>query len=295
MKQKPAFFHYRREYQGRFGFSEDIIDVKTVDWNRVWQVQRARKGSAKRNVRFWDNRASSFAKAATETEYANSFLSIMNPRSYWTVLDMGCGSGTLAIPLSKRVSSVTAVDFSSKMLSSVLTRCEAEGIGNVKIIHGSWEDDWERIGIGTHDVAIASRSMVADDLRSSIQKLNAVARKQVYIVTVAGDGPFDRRLFDAIRRPLKLGPDYICNYNMLYQMGIFANVVFIKETRRRTYNNPEEASASVKWMFDELNAQEEEKLTAYFRDHLVFTPTSGKLSYDQTVCWAVIWWNKDQF
>jgi len=54
-----------------------VIDVRDVDWNYVWQVQRARQGSRKRDTRFWDGRASSFAKAASETAYADQFLAIM--------------------------------------------------------------------------------------------------------------------------------------------------------------------------------------------------------------------------
>jgi len=275
------------------GSQAEVIDVKAVDWNRVWQAQLARRSSPKRDARFWDGRASSFAKAISETVYTDQFLSIMKPKAHWTVLDMGCGSGTLAVPLAKLVSSVTAVDFSGEMLAVVRERCEAEGIRNITTIHGQWEDDWEKLGIDTYDVAIASRSMVTDDQQASIMKLNAAARKCVYIVTVVGDGPHDRRLFDAVGRPLTPCPDYIYSYNMLYQMGILANVAFIDETRNRTYNSPEEAVASMHWMFDELSSREEEKLTAYFKEHLVFRFGSWRLSYDKLVRWAVMWWEKE--
>ena len=269
-----------------------VIDVRDVDWNYVWQVQRARQGSRKRDTRFWDGRASSFAKAASETAYADQFLAIMKPEAHWTVLDMGCGSGTLAVPLAGLVSSITAVDFSTQMLTVIGDRCGKEGICNVSTVHGRWEDDWENLGIGVHDVAIASRSMVADDLHASILKLNGVARRRVYIVTIVGDGPFDRRVFDAIGRPLNVGPDYIYNYNLLYQMRILANVAFIEERRNRTFRNHEEAFASMQWIFDNLTRQEEEKLHKYIDAHLVHRFGSWTSSYDHVVRWAVIWWEK---
>ncbi len=269
-----------------------LIDVRDVDWNYVWQVQRARQGSRKRDTRFWDGRASSFAKAASETAYADQFLAIMKPEAHWTVLDMGCGSGTLAVPLAGLVSSITAVDFSTQMLTVIGDRCGKEGICNVSTVHGRWEDDWENLGIGVHDVAIASRSMVADDLHASILKLNGVARRRVYIVTIVGDGPFDRRVFDAIGRPLNVGPDYIYNYNLLYQVGILANVAFIEERRNRTFRNHEEAFASMQWIFDNLTRQEEEKLHKYIDAHLVHRFGSWTFSYDHVVRWAVIWWEK---
>jgi SAM-dependent methyltransferase len=271
---------------------EEIIDVHAVDWNRAWRARRALKTSPKRNAHFWDGRAASFAKATKESDYAGRFLAIMKPEAHWTVLDMGCGSGTLAIPLARAVSSVTAVDLSAEMLAIVGTRCKDEGINNVATLRGQWEDDWSELGIGTHDVAIASRSMVVDNLHASILKLDSVARKRVYVATIVGDGPYDRRLFEAIGRPLDLGPDYIYNYNLLYQMGILANVAFIEETRSRTYKSTDEAFASVQWMFDDLNPSEAKKLRAFVENHLVTRNGHSEFSYDRVVRWAVIWWEK---
>lgn len=271
---------------------ENLIDIRLIDWNRVWQAQRARRSLSKRDSSFWDGRAVSFAKAASETSYADQFLAIMKPEARWTVLDMGCGSGTLAVPLAKLVSSVIAVDFSGRMLDVVRKRCADEDIRNITTIHGRWEDEWEKLGIGTCDAAIASRSMVTDDLQASIQKLNAIARKSVYIATVVGDGPHDRHIFDAVGKTFIPGPDYIYLYNMLYQMGISANVAFIEEKRKRTFKSLEEAVESMNWMFDELNSREEERLKAYLDKHLVFHNGCGSLSYDKVIRWALLWWKK---
>lgn len=245
-----------------------------------------------RDARFWDRRAPSFAKAASETAYADRFLAVMRPEPRWTVLDVGSGSGTLAIPLAKSVSAVTALDLSGEMLAILRARCEDEGIRNVTAIQGRWEDDWQGLGIGMFDVAVASRSMVAEDLRASVLKLDMVARSRVYIITIVGDGPFDRHLFDAVGRPLNMGPDYIYNYNMLYEMGIFANVAFIDETRNSTYGSPEEAYAAVQWMFDGLNADEEGRLQTYVERNLVFRSGRWGFPHEKAVLWAVMWWEK---
>ncbi|MEN6373293.1 MAG: class I SAM-dependent methyltransferase [Smithella sp.] len=292
MKLVSDVNEFGQQRNQKSGSPNDLFDLKTIDWNRVWQAQLTLRNSPKRDACFWDGRAPSFAKA-TETEYIDHFLAIMKPETHWTVFDMGCGSGTLAVPLAKLVSSVTAVDFSREMLAVVRKRCEDEGIHNVNIIHGQWEDDWGKLGINTCDVAIASRSMVVDDLQASILKLNAVARKRVYIVSVAGDGPRDRRIFNAIGRPFRSGPDYIYNYNLLYQMGIPANVAFIEEIRNRTYESPEEAVQSMQWMFDDLSSREKEKLSDYVKEHLISCCGAWKLSYANVVRWAVMWWEKE--
>lgn len=269
-----------------------LDDLKNLDWNRLWKAKLASRPSLRRNASFWDGRAPAFAKS-TETAYSDQLLDLMKPEAHWTVLDMGCGSGTLAVPLAGKVASVTAVDFSQEMLAVVRKRCAEEGISNVKTIHGSWEEDWEKLGIGAYDTAIASRSLVVDDLQASILKLNAVARKRVYIVTVTGDGPRDRRVFDAIGKPCEPGADYIYCYNLLYQVGIRANVAFIEEIRNRTYESPEEAALSMQWMFGDLTDSEKEKIADYVREHLIPSSGAWRFSYSQIIRWAVMWWKKE--
>lgn len=215
----------------------------------------------------------------------------MKPQSDWTVLDMGCGSGILALPLSQIVKHVTAADFSQGMLDAVAEECRARGITNVTTKRLAWEDDWETAGIEMHDVVIASRSLVADDLREAIIKLDATARKKVIIATIVKDGPFDRRVFEAVGRPLEVGPDYMCNYNLLNQMGILASVNFIKQDRRR-FESPDEALESMSWMLDSVTDSERAKLEKFIDDHLRKDDDSWTTDYDFAPLWAVIWWDK---
>jgi SAM-dependent methyltransferase len=293
MKQHSRQNSAGQEHPPLCNLPNGMLDVRACDWNQVWQAQRAKRSAHKRDDQFWDKRAPSFAKAASETDYAKKFLKILKPQPHWNVLDMGCGGGTIAVPLSKMVSSVTAVDFSAKMLDALRSRYEAEGIGNITTLQGSWEDDWGKLGVKDYDVAIASRSLVSDDMLISIIKLNTVARKRVYLVTLVGDGPYDRRIFEAIGRPLHSEPDYIYTYMMLYQMGIFANVTFIEEIRNRTYKDMAEAIESTKWMFQDMTPEEEKKLVTYVKDNLVLQAGSWKFSYKRLVRWAVMWWEKN--
>lgn len=269
-----------------------ILDLREIDWNQAWREGRKSATSPVRDEKFWDNRASSYAQAASETGYAEKFLAIMNPRAHWQVLDMACGGGTLAIPLANRVKAVTAVDFSSSMLAILQKRCQDLGIDNIRPLKGSWEDDWDALGIGLHDVAIASRSLVADDLRGSLVKLDRVARERVYLVMTVGDGPHDRRMFEAIGRPLHPRPDYIYAYNLLYQMGIYPEVAFIHNEDAKTFADPEEAWNASQWMFHRLSRTEEDKLRSFILHHLVCRDGKWSFDYRRVVRWAVIWWTK---
>ena len=50
------------------------------------------------------------------------------------ILDIGCGPGTLAVPLAKRVKEVIAIDFSAQMLEELNQYAKREGVSNIKIV-----------------------------------------------------------------------------------------------------------------------------------------------------------------
>jgi SAM-dependent methyltransferase len=211
------------------------------------------------------------------------------------VLDVGCGAGTLAIPLSPLVRRITAIDFSEEMIGLLNAHCAEHGLANIRTSITSWEDDWDKAGIGEHDVAIASRSLVVNDLRTALLKLHSKARHRVYIASLVGDGPFDRRIFEAIGRELDRGPDYIFAYNLLHQMGIHAEVRFVLNGGgSKVYRDIDDAVEKFRWMLDTLSDEEQARLRDYFERHLTKTQGGWSLPYSNTVRWAVISWSKEQ-
>ena len=263
-----------------------------IDWNAAWNRAREER-PRNRDSSSWDRRALSYGKHVMESNYEKDFLKLLQPQPSWSVLDVGCGSGTLAVPLAGRIASVTALDFSTGMLDLLRQRCRDAGITNITAIHGRWEDDWNQLGIGTYDVAIASRSIVVNDLRDALIKLDRAARKGVYISALVGDGPFDRRIFDAVGRSLDKGPDYIYVYNLLHQMGIYADVSLLTSREWNSYATIDEAVEGMRWMLDDMSSEEENRL----RDYLAaaFVPHEGgwRLPAPKVVRWAVISWEKE--
>jgi len=276
------------------GIKKSIADISEIDWNEVINNRKtASSGPVPNGQEFWNRRAPSFAEHAGKTFYPDSFIRIMGPDPSWTVLDMGCGGGTLAIPLAHRVKHITAVDFSGKMIEILGGESRRRGIDNIETIHSGWEDNWDESGIGTYDAAIASRSLAVDDVQSAIVKLNNAARRRVMISTVVGDGPFDRKVFEAVGRKRGENIDYIYFYNLLYQMGIMANISFIVEDNKKTFGSPEEACESMRWMFQEMTAAEEDRLKEYLDRHLVEIDGRLCLDYRKITRWAVIWWDRE--
>jgi SAM-dependent methyltransferase len=272
---------------------KEINDISEIDWNDV--IKKKKKNKPKTHgegSEYWNKRAPSFTEHAPKTVYPDCFMKIMDLRRSWTLLDMGCGGGTLAIPLASKVKHITAVDFSDKMLERLQAEANRKKIRNISAVRASWEDDWKQAGIGIYDIAIASRSLAVDDIQAALQKLNNAARRRVYISTIVGSGPFDRNIFDAIGRQYNQSVDYIYVYNLIYQMGICANINFIENEKEKTFESHEAALNSYNWMFQDLSPTELEKLKEYLYQHLVNFNGKWMLDYKQNVKWAVIWWDK---
>ena len=272
--------------------SASTTDWKNPNWNKIWRDARRKRKPAKSDNTFWNQRAPAFAKHTKTSVYARNFLRFMNPKPDWSVLDIGCGAGTLAIPLAGLVRSITAIDFSDVMISILDNQCWEQGITNVSTRVLGWEDDWDMAGLVKHDVAIASRSLVVEDLQAALIKLDRMARHRVFITSLVGDGPFDRRIFEAIGRDLDRGPDYLYVYNILNQMGILADVTFVTSgDNGRIYTDIDDAVKGLHWMLNDLTAVEESRLRTYLEHHLLKTKGGWVLSYKHAVRWAVISWH----
>ncbi len=266
-----------------------------LDWNEAWQAARART-QRKRGKESWDKRAPSFTRAVGQSDYAALLLSRLALDPAWDVLDMGCGSGTLAVPLAARVRAVTAVDYSGKMIELLRGRCAEGGLGNVTPVLGAWEDDWgpAGLGLGVHDVAIASRSLTVEDLAAALRKLDAIARRAVHVVAPVGTGPIDGRVFEAVGRTFVPGPDYVYCVNLLHQLGMYASVAFLEIADQRRYTGLEDALEGLAWMLPEPTPEELARLRAWVESQLLPGEDGWRLAAPRTVRWAIVSWTPGQ-
>jgi SAM-dependent methyltransferase len=260
-----------------------------VDWNEAWQAARART-NRKRGRESWDKRAPSFARAAAQGSYVEQLLARLSLDPSWDVLDVGCGSGTLAVPLARRVRAVTALDYAPRMLDLLRERCAAEGLSNVAPVLGAWEDDWDALGLAQHDVALASRSLTVEDLRGALVKLDRAARRAVHVVAPVGSGPIDGRVFEVAGRSFTPGPDYIYPCNLLHQLGAFASVDFVSIADTRRYTGVEDALEGFAWMLTDPTPDELARLQEWVTRQLVAGEDGWRLAEPRTVKWAIISW-----
>ncbi len=266
---------------------------KDIDWNLLWQNAREQKAWTGKTAADWDKKAPSFAERNKESPYVSLFLSRLPLDTSLSVLDVGSGPGTLAVPMAPSVQSVTALDYSQGMLDILKKQIQQEKLNNIFPVLGSWEDDWKELGLTQYDITIASRSMGVANLTEAITKLNEHASKYVFITDRITPTPFDPMAFGAIGRSFDSGPDYIYTVNTLYTMGIYAHISILQLEQDMVYQNIDEALNSYSWMFQDLTQKEEEDLISYLRSRIIDS-TGGNLVIRRPYPpkWALIWWEK---
>jgi SAM-dependent methyltransferase len=269
-----------------------------IDWNLLWQNARKQKSWSSKGPTDWDKKAESFAGRNAGSSYVSLLLARLPLNPDLSVLDVGSGPGTLAIPLAERVRSVTALDYSPGMLAVLNRQAQAGNIKNIRTVQGAWEDDWQELGIARHDIAIASRSLAVDDLASALRKLNDFATEYVFITDRIAPTPFDPAAFAAIGREFQSGPDYIFTVNILYSLAIHPSIEILKFERDTVFADMDEALQSYAWMFKDLSPREEEALRGYLQSRVVSAPSSAgnqiTIRREHPPQWALIWWKKDR-
>ena len=275
--------------------NQKLKTYNDINWAQLRANALEAKGWKDKGPGEWDKKAESFAGRNKSATYIDLFLAQLPLDPTMSVLDIGSGPGTLALPIAKRVKNVSAIDFSRGMLDTLKKFALAENINNITCVQCAWEDDWSDKGLLPHDIAIASRSMGVKDLEPALDKINSFAKQYVFLSDRIGATPFDLGAFKALDRPFTLGPDYIYTLNTLYTMGIHPNVTVLELEPEVTYPSMDEAISSFSWMFHDITADELIALKQYIQSKIV---SSGSheitIRKDSPPRWALIWWKKSK-
>jgi SAM-dependent methyltransferase len=274
---------------------QQINTYPDIDWELLWQQARAEKSWKSKGAREWDSKAAAFSARTKTSPYVDKFLAHLDLKETMNVLDVGCGPGTLALPIAQRVALVTALDYSQGMLDCLREQADSLDLTNIRTVHCAWDDDWRQHHIGTtYDIVIASRSMNIEKPLTGLRKLIDHCRKttgQIFIAERIEPSPFDPDAFEAIGRPFASGPDYIYTLNMLYTLGIHPEISHIELERELRFSDLDHALQSYAWMFKELSDGEEQRLRQFLR---------SRISEQQSDCiviqrkhpqrWALLHW-----
>jgi len=229
-------------------------------------------------------------------DFAESLMAIMDIRPDWTALALACENGPVLGSLALEAKSVTAVTFSKEGFQSLRRQCLENGIRNIIPVFDRWDDDPYSIDVGSHDVVLMSWPLHFSDTPHWMFRLDRLARRQVYIFAQAGDGPFDRRIAEAIGRKLPAGPSFpFLYYNILHQhLAVLANVTFVRKNLGNEWGSREEALDAQRRMFPGLTPEEEQMVRKYLAENLMYINGRWRLPYQRESKWMVVWWDKEE-
>ncbi len=275
------------------------MTMKDIDWNEIWKelMQESSWSRRRRNgdmTDFWDKRAKHYSESIKRNNHADRIIAKLDIDLDCTILDIGAGPGTLAIPLAKTTKHVTAIDPSSGMLACLKENAMSEGLENITCINKKWEDIEIGSDIAEHDIVLASHSLTMLDIKEALSKMNDVAKRYVYLFSFAGGRMCDYntlwpKLYGEEYQP---GPDYIYLYNVLYRMGIYANVEITNYEHKQQFSNLDDAIAQWKENLDVLTPDAEEVIKSHLSRNLI--EEDGALWSKREMSSAMIWWRKKE-
>ena len=227
-----------------------------IEWNETWKTALAASNQVNRMEDYYEKeeRAEMYDRSENIRLDGERRVAALNLDPSWSVLDIGCGPGTMALPLARKVRQVTIVEPSLVMIRYLEKRMTEEKRSNIKILHSKWED-LSKEDAGMHDVVIASYSLVFEDLEEALRKMNRVARQRVYLYWFAGTAPWEKIREDLY--PVIFGRRYIpgpkCDiiYGLLHSLGLFSDVAVLESTSfPREYSSIDEAVSDIRNMLN---------------------------------------------
>ena len=264
-----------------------IDNPNDVDWSGFWAEKLATKKD-----KDWDKAAPGFYKRTRKDDYQIALFDILILDENDTVLDVGCGEGSVTIPIAMRVKKVIGLDSSPKMLEYLEKRADGNGISNIEIVLQPIEEiSYDETG--DVDVVVCSRSLNGIiPIEDVLFELNRIANKYVFITIF---GPENKKIEKDFDRELGIKtedfPDYNYLFNILFNMGIYANVERFDLNNYREYESIEEAMDNGKFRLDLYSDEEKELLRDYLERILTFE--DGKyFNVKDKADWVMVWWKK---
>lgn len=211
-----------------------------------------------------------------------------------TLVDVGAGTGRIAVPAAARVRQVTALDTSTAMLAILTRNAAAAGASNIEARHLPWEDVVPGANLAVHDVVVASRSPAMADLA----RLDALARRAVYVLLFSGPSlkDFHDRLVDGIDSFPSAGPrrtaieGHALVFNRAVAMGREARVDYVEDGFHQHYRDEDEAVADFDWL--DLPAGSEDRFRRNLRPFL--RPDGDGVLLQVRTRTAIVWWPKQR-
>ncbi len=278
--------------------------ITSLDWNEVWKERMAKSiesGDGRDCVSYWSNKqeASNYGRMleGDDLQSVAPFREYMALTSPFSVLDIGAGTGRLAIPFSRMASRVTAVEPSEQMLEVLNEEIKRYKIRNIECIQKRWEDVEIPIDLPTqYDLVVASFSLGFPDLQQAVLKMIAASSRYICLMWFAGEPSWDadyRTLSAALfgKSDHHTMPKSDVIFNVLYQMDIYPNIKVFNFEMLHRFGSLDEAAD---YFSERFNAQSLTQRSA-LKDVLpqIMKEQNGQWILPYRASNMMFWWEKN--
>jgi SAM-dependent methyltransferase len=214
-----------------------------------------------------------------------------------TVLEIGCGTGMMAIELARQGAVVTALDFSRGMLEKFKADIPADLSKRITVLYADWhkidivEKGWEK----KFDLVVAFMSPgVATP--EAFFKMMRCTRNGCAIRGWAAKGKHEilSDLWEKIMgTPLADNPQSILyKINLLFSLGIFPEITFDPIAWEQDVTVQEEFESQMAF-FKRVSQKSSASLEALIRPYLESAAVQGRIKRNHTGLTATVIWKMD--
>ncbi len=258
--------------------------IKQIDFGKLYLKHLARSGRPFKPASEWDSKAESMRIKVLDSGYRSDFVSRVSYQKGDTVLDVGCGPGTIGLALAPKAKQVYGLDYSQGMLDAMMQNAKEMQLDNVQPILAAWEDDWSAVPIC--DISVVSRASIVANMDNALDKLNHHTRKKVYMTQLVGGRFVSREIAELLNREDRSFPDHIYIMNMLYQRNIYPKLDYLESASRLAGSTSlEDLIEKVRWSFGELNTEDEQKIREWYLKDPEYALQGG-----EPMRWAFMSW-----
>lgn len=260
------------------------------------------KGDAsnKETPEFWSELAKNYVNKVHSKEGRAEILTLVN-RFSWskdeTVLDLGAGPGSYAIPLASKVKAITSLDPSQIMLDYLNKQALKENVSNIKTIASRW---LEAENIEQHDTVLSMNSLgmlAVDDnhdsyLDKAIIKMRNLAKKRIIILIPHADSAADQQMKNAIglKATSMERKKIAALYYAMVDCGMLPDLNIITRPFRWSFTDLEDATNVLSRKIGLKTDEQKDKLKNHLTTRLKKDGDGFKMSYDCPQ--ALFYWSK---
>jgi SAM-dependent methyltransferase len=247
----------------------------------------------KTSADFWDRRARGFYRATRESASGDPFYQRVRQRvsAQDSILDVGAGTGRFTLALAPFARQVLALEPNAAMLGYLREEIKERGVRNVTLTQTRWED---ASADARADIVICSHVLYPLlNIVPFLQKLDLASEQACYLYLRATH-------IDTLTAPLwkhfhgterQLPPGYIHALDVLYELGIYAQVEVVKAPFALSYPSLQEAEEELlEQLILEDTPRTRGELRALLKAWLNEQSDQSWRSPQQDMVSAILWW-----